>query len=221
MPLIYIKLGTATSYFDERTDLELNTTDKVVQALDFLNLNEKLFTDLNAGRIVQVSEQEFLDLTSNIPSKKKLYIPTNDLPTMNEFLVGCPNDNAQLFIFYNNTWYSALWGTLKNCVKGDPVREIFRVGFAIAPYPQPGDAAFTLSTLVGRDPEKLCVKINGVQIYHKTMYQADEWPETDYYELDSGIGAFTRPNVAFQTRDIVDISEVNYPTTVSNVNPLL
>lgn len=208
MPTIFVKLNTATSYVNERLDFQLPDLEGYPAGpLDYTNIDEDLQLALNSQKIKQITESEYYSILANTLVEAPLDISTNYLITLNTKYPSCPPDAASFFIYYQNKFYKILWGDLKNCLVGSIPPILFTVGLATDPYPQPGMDSFILPSLVGASTKNMQVTIGGVEIYAKEYYLPEDWPQTDYYELDSLLGKITRP-ATFKYKDIVAIRQV-------------
>lgn len=205
---MYVKLGDVTEYTNERLGFHLIAPDFPAGTLDFQNINDEIISDLNSGHIIQINSAEFNTIIGAIVPSDPIIVTTNYLLTLTNYLAVCPLDASVLFLYQDNKWYKILWGTLKDCATGGVggYNNLFRVGSALAPLPQPGDLSFTLPTLIGKDPLKLQMFSNGGEIFNESMYTVPERAIYDNWSLNAGTGLFTRTQ-AFQDKEIIRLKQ--------------
>lgn len=210
MVLIYVKLGEGyTTYQHERLRFQLNEPLLPAGVLDFNNIDEQISSSLNAGEIIQISEGEYNEIVTASNPTPPIPIDPGNLITLSKYWSGCPPNNADFFLLYGTEFYKILWGTLKTCI-GSKVRLLFRVGDEANPdnYPVDTDDSFTDDNLIGLDPTKLMVTINGIEIYWKDKFSVADQPVSDYWDLDTEFGEFSRPNLKFNEKDMVAITQI-------------
>jgi hypothetical protein len=208
MPFIYIKLGTATEYEDDRLALHLNLGENLIKAaLDYNNLTPEIHEGLNAGLIVQISEEEYNSLSSG--PVDPISVDTNYLITLSNYMPPCPLPAFVMFGYYDSKWWKITWETIKACLGGPaittPIK--FRVGNFGNPIWAPVDAAvsFTHPDLIGiTNFDRLLVLLNGVELHHKDIYPDAEKPDYNWYDINPVTGEFT-PNLPFAEKDILSI----------------
>ena len=210
---IYIKLGTADEFHDERLNFHLvELSPKGI--LDYSNLNEHITLGLLSGEIVQISEAEYYALTPPPATPPITVIPT-ELINITEFIDPCPLDATLFFAHYAGKWYKVLWSTIKQCASTGSFTPLkFRVGDPandLDVLPDVAEDRFTNPALAGKNAANLQVIINGIEIYHRSTYepQADE-AEHDWWVLheDTNPGdtdGMLKRSVNFLEKDIVVI----------------
>lgn len=207
MVLIYIRLGTATEYHDERLNFHINGTVPA-GILDYSNVNSNINQGLLSGQIVQISMAEYYTLVPPAPGDPIVVVPS-ELINITNFLNPCPLDATVLFAHYGGQWYKILWSTIKACIAGSNSLQ-FRIGNPLndlATLPDDGEFEFTNPLLNGKTPEQIQVTVNGVEIYHKSLYEplGDEG-DYDWFTLHEDLtpGKFKRAT-AFTSTELVVI----------------
>lgn len=212
MVQIFIKRGTALSWYDERLNFILDDGNPK-GVLDYLNLTEEIFAGLLAGEIVQISEDEYNGIGS---PPDPIIINSNDLISITQEIGPCPNPDTIFFARYQNVWYKVLWSTIKECAQGGATTVFkFRVDNPDQPawVPAEGESAFipldddsapVLTHIIeDGDWDKLMVSLNGVELYHKSFYEdAGDETEFNWYDIDLDAGEFST-NLGFSNKDIM------------------
>ena len=215
---IYIKLGTASQWDDERLDFHLNS-GITKGILDFSNINDHIINGLNALEIVQITEAEYYGIGPSGGGGPIIINPPT-LATITQFMGPCPNPAFIMFGYYNNQWYKILWSTLQTCLGGGggggaaPLR--FRVGnpadVGASDLPHDGDASFINAFFTGTTKEHLLVTRNGIELYNKDLidpanYTGDD--AMDFYEVhaDATANKF-KVNALFANKDIITIRKI-------------
>lgn len=213
MVLIYIKLGSATEFHDERLNFHL-VAGKPSGILDYTNINEHITTGLIAEEIIQISEAEYYSLIPPPPEEPIVVVPS-ELINITNYLPPCPLDATVLFAHYAGTWYKILWSTVKSCVGGFSSLR-FRVGDStndLDVLPDVGENKFVHPSLVGKTHSQLMVTINGAELHPRSTYEdRGDQNDFDWYVLhedlvpDDTPGMFQRnPAVPFGDKEIVII----------------
>lgn len=115
MPLLYIKLGTATEYLSQRQDFYLDS-DHPATILDYSNLDADIITSLNAGLLTQISESDYYNFISSLTPATPINVDSNYLLTLTRSLSVCPINTSVLFIMQNGLWYKLPWSVAKSCI---------------------------------------------------------------------------------------------------------
>lgn len=211
---IYIKLGTADHYEDDRLGFLLDETNGPVAAvLDYNNLTPEIFQGLNAGLIVQITEEEFYGLQTE--PTPPINVDTNYLITLSNFIPPCPTNGFVMFGYYDSKWWKITWQTIKECLGGTSTLSNvikFRIGNAGNPVwvPAAESNTFQHDDLIGITPElcdKILVLLNGVELHHKSYYDngvPNDVTDFNWYEIDDETGDFTM-NLNFADKDILSI----------------
>lgn len=218
MVLLYIKLGTATEFYDERLGVVL-TLLKPRTIVDANNVTYNITSALNSGAIVQLDAAQYYAETDD-PTNPPLVVNPPELININEYMPPCPDNAFVMFGWIGSKWYKILWSTLKQCLGSAPSSIQFRVG---APdienpeYPEDGDDSFINPLLENKSPQQLIVTRNGTIIYHKSLWHEDDQADNVWYTLhgeDPGSisgntgstpGKF-KLNIPFLNKDIITIN---------------
>jgi hypothetical protein len=208
---IYIKLGTASEWHDERLNFHLDSNHPK-GFLDYSNLTEEIFAGLIALEIVQIDVTEFNGIADPPPP---IIVNSNDLISITAEIGPCPNPDTIFFARYQGVWYKVLWSTIKECASGGAQTLFkFRVGDSGLPAWAPSDGDSSFIPLNGVDPmladiiadgewDKLLITLNSVELYHKSTYtnQGDD-ADFNWYDIDLDTGEFST-NLALATKDIM------------------
>lgn len=206
---IYIKLGSALSYDNERLDFHLDS-EVTAGILDYNNLNEEIYRDLSAGLIIQIDAAEYYSIGGG--PMPPIYIDPGGLITLVHFLPPCPADSAIFFAYTGGKWYKVLWSTIKSCIgvgSGIKFRFFVQDPKELSWHPAEGDTTFINTGLIGKTSEKLLVTLNGVELYPKSTYPVSEQGNYNWYTVneitDNGEMSV---NVPYANKDVLSVKEI-------------
>lgn len=207
--IIYIKLGTATEFYDEALDFHLGGNYFTAGALQYNNINPHIFSSLTAGLIVQINETEYNSIiSSTTPPNTPILITPSYLFALANFFVGCPGNNDVFFMLSAGGWYKILWSTMKSCIlSSSSVNMVFRVGSGgningtTTPVPNDGDISLQDDSLKNK---QITLMVQGTELYPNTVYVDPMGDFIDHYTYNSASGTIGRP-FKFKTGEIVHI----------------
>lgn len=200
--LIYVKLGVGvTTFMEQELGVIMDADLMPLAVIDYTNLTPRIHQALDAGTIVQISENEYYTILSGFTPEVPIEVNTNNLLTLTRYWEGCPPDNCAFFFVIGGVFYKTAWSTMKSCAASGAVNLLFRVGdinFPV-PYPQDGDDTFQSDLLKHKDVENIIITVSGVEIHH-----FDDNPNVDYFNYNSNLGTIQRPAL-YKSGEIVRI----------------
>lgn len=207
MKIIYFKLGSVDTFDHERLSIHLNDPGLTAAQLDYGNADEDIFSALNAGEIIQITEAEYWTIIhAGTPPPDPIVVSTDYLLHLVNSLSACPADSAVFFCYQSGSWWKVPWSLLKSCIDAK-INVKVKMGGAGAPI----DIDATEYTNLSFINKNMRCRVNGVMQYTRAEWDLDNDPEldgsVDYTDFNSSTGKFTRP-AGFKKGELIEFLQV-------------